>query len=131
MNAVGPQQRRSARLAFLAAGLAMSAWAPLVPFAKLRLALGEADLGLLLLCLGAGSLVAMPVTGMFAARFGCRKVVLMSGALVCLVLPLMAVAPSPLLLGAALFAFGAALGTLDVAMSAWPCSSAAWKPRVC
>lgn len=117
MNAVGPKQRLSTRLAFLAAGLAMSAWAPLVPFAKQRLALGEADLGLLLLCLGAGSLMAMPVTGMLASRFGCRVVVLASGAFVCLVLPGLAIAPTPMLLGATLFAFGAALGTLDVAMN--------------
>ena len=117
MNSVGPKQRLSTRLAFLAAGLAMSAWAPLVPFAKQRLGLGEADLGLLLLCLGAGSLMAMPVTGMLASRFGCRPVVLASGAFVCLVLPGLAFAPTPLLLGATLFAFGAALGTLDVAMN--------------
>ncbi|USX26558.1 MFS transporter [Oxalobacteraceae bacterium OTU3CINTB1] len=117
MNSVGPKQRLSTRLAFLAAGLAMSAWAPLVPFAKQRLALGEADLGLLLLCLGAGSLMAMPVTGLLASRFGCRVVVLVSGAFVCLVLPGLAVAPTPMLLGATLFAFGAALGTLDVAMN--------------
>jgi fucose permease len=117
MNSVGPKQRLSTRLAFLAAGLAMSAWAPLVPFAKERLALGEADLGLLLLCLGAGSLMAMPVTGLLASRFGCRIVVLVSGAFVCLVLPGLAVAPTPMLLGATLFAFGAALGTLDVAMN--------------
>jgi len=117
MNSVGPNQRLSTRLAFLAAGLAMSAWAPLVPFAKERLALGEADLGLLLLCLGAGSLMAMPVTGMLASRFGCRVVVLVSGAFVCLVLPGLAIAPTPMLLGATLFAFGAALGTLDVAMN--------------
>jgi MFS family permease len=117
MNIVGPRQRLSTRLAFLAAGLAMSAWAPLVPFAKMRLALGEAELGLLLLCLGAGSLLAMPVTGVLAARFGCRLVVLASGALVCLVLPGLAFAPTPLLLGCTLFAFGAAIGTLDVAMN--------------
>lgn len=117
MNSVGPKQRLSTRLAFLAAGLAMSAWAPLVPFAKERLALGEADLGLLLLCLGAGSLMAMPVTGLLASRFGCRIVVLVSGAFVCLVLPGLAMAPTPMLLGATLFAFGAALGTLDVAMN--------------
>jgi len=117
MNSIGPKQRLSTRLAFLAAGLAMSAWAPLVPFAKERLALGEADLGLLLLCLGAGSLMAMPVTGLLASRFGCRIVVLASGAFVCLVLPGLAMAPTPMLLGATLFAFGAALGTLDVAMN--------------
>jgi predicted MFS family arabinose efflux permease len=117
MNKVGPLQRLSTRLAFLASGLAMSAWAPLVPFAKQRLAMSEAELGLVLLCLGGGSMVAMPLTGMWTARFGCRLVVLISGALTCLFVPGLAFAPTPLLLGATLFAFGASIGTLDVGMN--------------
>ncbi|HEV7813775.1 MAG TPA: MFS transporter [Janthinobacterium sp.] len=117
MNTVGPKQRLSTRLAFLVAGLAMSAWAPLVPYAKTRLGLEEGGLGLLLLCLGGGSLLAMPATGVLASRFGCRPVVLCSGAVVCLSMPMLAVAPSPLLLSLALFLFGASLGTLDVAMN--------------
>ncbi|NHZ63868.1 MFS transporter [Massilia genomosp. 1] len=106
MSDTGPQQRFSTRLAFLAAGLAMSAWPPLVPLAKLRLGLGEGQLGLLLLCLGAGSLLAMPSTSFMSARFGERPVLLCSGLIVCLLLP-----------GCVLFAFGAAIGTLDVAMN--------------
>ncbi len=117
MTRVGPQQRLSTRLVFLANGLAMAAWAPLVPFAKARLALGEAELGLLLLCLGGGSLMAMPLTGMLTARFGCRLVMLVSGTLVCLFVPGLAFAPTPLLLGATLFAVGASIGTMDVAMN--------------
>jgi MFS family permease len=116
-NKVGPRQGRSTRLAFLTAGLAMSAWAPLVPFAKLRLGLGEAQLGLLLLCLGAGSLLAMPATGILSTRYGCKRVILWGGALTCAVLPGLAVAPSALLLAAVLFTFGAAIGMLDVAMN--------------
>jgi predicted MFS family arabinose efflux permease len=95
----------------------MSAWAPLVPFAKTRLGLGEAELGLLLLCLGGGSLLAMPLTGMLTARFGCRLVVLLSGAFTCLFVPGLAFADTALLLGATLFAVGASIGTLDVAMN--------------
>jgi len=117
MNAVGPKQRLSTRLAFLVAGLAMSAWAPLVPYAKARVGLDEAGLGLLLLCLGCGSLLAMPLTGVLSSRFGCRRVVLASGFLACLILPALAFAPTPLSLGAALFLFGGAIGTLDVAMN--------------
>lgn len=95
----------------------MAAWAPLVPYAKERLQIEAAQLGMLLLCLGIGSLLAMPITGALTTRFGCRPVVLVSGALVCAVLPFLAVAPSPLLLGATLFLFGATIGTLDVAIN--------------
>lgn len=117
MTTTGFKQRLSTRLAFLAAGTLMSAWAPLVPYAKARMGLDEAQLGLLLLCLGIGSLSAMPITGMLASRFGCRRVILLSGALTCLILPLLSLAPSPLLLAISLFLFGAAIGTLDVAMN--------------
>ncbi len=95
----------------------MAAWAPLVPYAKERLHLEASQLGMLLLCLGIGSLLAMPVTGTLTSRFGCRPVVLVSGALVCAVLPFLAVAPTPLLLGVTLFLFGATIGTLDVAIN--------------
>jgi predicted MFS family arabinose efflux permease len=111
------KHRWSTRLAFLAAGIGMSAWAALVPFAQARMGLEQGELGLLLLCLGIGSLTAMPVTGVLAARFGCRPVILWSGALACVVLPALSLAPTPLLLALTLFVFGAAIGTLDVAMN--------------
>ena len=116
-QAIDRRHRLSTRLTFLTAGLAMSAWAPLVPYAKERLALAEGPLGLLLLCLGAGSLLAMPLTGALAARFGCRAVVLWSALVVCLALPGLALAATPLQLGLVLFIFGASLGTMDVAMN--------------
>lgn len=97
--------------------MAMSAWAPLVPYVQARLGLEKAALGMLLLCLGIGSVLAMPIAGLLASRFGCRRVVLASGALTCLVLPALAAAPTAASLGMALFLFGAAIGTLDVAMN--------------
>ena len=113
----GLQQRVSTRLAFLAAGMAMSAWAPLVPFAQARTGVEPGQLGLLLLCLGIGSLLAMPVTGVLAARFGCRRIILLSGLGCCLVFPFLAMAPTAWSLALVLFLFGAAIGTLDVAMN--------------
>jgi predicted MFS family arabinose efflux permease len=115
-KAIDHRHRVSTRLAFLTAGLAMSAWAPLVPYAKERLALAEGPLGLLLLCLGAGSLLAMPLTGALAARFGCRAVVLWSALVVGLALPGLALAATPWQLGMVLLVF-ASLGTMDVAMN--------------
>ena len=105
------------RTIFLINGLGMSAWAPLVPFARDRLQLSGASLGALLLCLGIGSLAAMPVTGTLVARFGCRRVMCFSTLLVLLMMPLLATADSHLLMAAALMLFGAGLGMLDVAMN--------------
>ncbi|MGB8927278.1 MAG: MFS transporter [Pantoea agglomerans] len=105
------------RTIFLINGLGMSAWAPLVPFARDRLQLSGASLGALLLCLGIGSLAAMPVTGTLVARFGCRRVMCFSTLLVLMMMPLMATADSHLVMAAALMLFGAGLGMLDVAMN--------------
>ena len=105
------------RTIFLINGLGMSAWAPLVPFARDRLQLSGASLGALLLCLGIGSLAAMPVTGTLVARFGCRRVMGFSTLLVLLMMPLLATADSHLVIAAALMLFGAGLGMLDVAMN--------------
>jgi predicted MFS family arabinose efflux permease len=105
------------RIVFLIAGLGMSAWAPLVPFASQRLALSGASLGGLLLCLGIGSLAAMPITGGLIARFGGRSVMLCSTLVVLAVLPLLATLDVMWLMAGTLMIFGAGLGMLDVAMN--------------
>jgi MFS family permease len=118
ISADSPATRLATRLAFLATGIALSCWAPLVPFAKARLGVDEAQLGLLLLCLGFGSILAMPITGMLSARLGARPMILLGGAGAGLLLPALAFANSPTALGAALLGFGASIGTLDVAINA-------------
>jgi len=114
---IGARERLSTRIAFLVAGVAMAAWAPLVPYAKARTGVDEATLGLLLLALGAGSIAAMPLTGALAARYGCRKLILLAGAAVCACLPLLAYCATVPTLALALFGFGAAIGTIDVAIN--------------
>lgn len=113
----GKMERISTRVAFFIAGFAIAAWAPLVPFAKSRLALDEATLGLVLLCLGIGSIVSMPLVGMAAARFGCRNVIWAGAIALCLIIPCLAIAPSMLTLAITLFLFGAAVGTIDVTVN--------------
>jgi predicted MFS family arabinose efflux permease len=113
----GRREQWATRAVFLLAGLAMAAWAPLVPFAKARLGVDDATLGLLLLCLGLGSLVAMPITGILANRFGCRKVIVASAIGVAIVLPLLALVDSVVGLAVVLALFGASVGTLDVTMN--------------
>jgi predicted MFS family arabinose efflux permease len=109
---------RATRGFFLLCGIGMASWAPMVPFARVRLGLDEAELGAVLLCMGVGSTVTMPLAGWVSHRHGNRVVLPISGALVCAAIPLLALAPSTILLGAALTFFGAALGVLDVAMNA-------------
>lgn len=117
VSADRPATRLATRLSFLVAGFGMACWAPLVPFAKQRLAVDDALLGLLLLSLGIGSVVAMLATGVLSARHGSKPIIVAAGLGLALVLPTLAIAGTPLTLALALLAFGASLGSIDVAMN--------------
>lgn len=111
------RQQAATRAAFFVPGFAIACWAPLVPFAKARAGLDDALLGVVLLCLGLGSLLAMPLSGMLAARYGCRRVMLSTVVAIVLLLPLLALVSTPLGIGIVLLAFGAAIGAMDCVMN--------------
>ncbi|MEA4837797.1 MAG: MFS transporter [Rhodospirillaceae bacterium] len=98
-------------------GLAFAAWGPLVPFAKERAGLDDAQLGLVLLGLGAGALLSMPLAGALTARLGCRTVLMAATLLICAVLPALSWIETPALLAAALFIFGIGIGAMDCAIN--------------
>lgn len=109
----GLPEQVSTRIVFFIIGVGGAAWAPLVPFAKNRTGLNDGQLGLLLLCLGAGSILAMPIAGILATRFGCRRVIVVASGLIGLTLPMLATATNLPLLVTALFVFGAGIGSVD------------------
>ena len=125
MNAPSPvsvptanhSERVSTRIAFLIAGLLMSAWAPLVPLVKARAGLDDGGLGLLLLGLGGGSIVAMPFAGYLTAHYGCRPVVIWATIVLCAVLPLLSTLMWLPGLVIAVILFGVSMGMLDCAMN--------------
>ena len=73
-DAYQSRAKLATRLAFVAAGFGVACWAPLVPFAKSRCHLGDDTLGLVLLLLGAGSIVAMPLAANLSARFSSKPI---------------------------------------------------------
>lgn len=105
------------RLAFLIAGFALSCWAPLVPYVKRGMNVDEHILGMLLLCMGAGSVGAMVVTGGLCSRLGSKPVIIGSACGLAATVPFLALAGTPWQLAVALLLFGAAMGSLDVAMN--------------
>lgn len=115
--ASGTAQQVATRAAFFMAGFAMSAWAPLIPFVRTRLDVNDGQLGALLLCLGGGSVIGMPMAGTLAGRFGCRRVIMIAVLIICGALPILSVAGHVAVIAAALLCFGAAIGTLDVVMN--------------
>jgi len=105
------------RAVFMIPGLGIAIWAALVPFAKARAHLDEHALGLVLLCLGAGSIISMPLAGALAAWLGNRRVLLGGFVMMSATLPFLALGTSAWLLALALFFFGAGMGSLDCVMN--------------
>ncbi|MFD2265612.1 MFS transporter [Lacibacterium aquatile] len=110
--------QRAVRLFFLVCGIGNAAWAPMVPFLKVRLGLDDAMLGLVMLALGTGGTIAMPLAGVMIHKIGTRLTMTLGGLLFAASLPLLALAPSFWILAASLGMFGFGLGMLDVSMNA-------------
>jgi MFS family permease len=104
-------------LAFLACGIGLACWAPLVPLAKERLAIGDGTLGLLLLCLGLGSVGAMQLAGPLTSKLGARPAILVGGIGQAILLPFLAFAPTVSTMAIALLLFGAFVGVIEVGMN--------------
>lgn len=117
-----PASARSARgaiaLVFFMHGVLTGGWVPHIPLAKEALGVGTGVFGWILLAMAGGGVAAMPVAGALIGRTGSAAVVRVAGLLFCLSFPLPLYAQGPLALAGALALFGAALGTLDVAMNA-------------
>lgn len=110
-------ERVATRIIFFIAGMVTAIWAVIVPFAKVNTGVDDAVLGSLLLCLGAGAIVAMPLTGPLTSRFGCRKVIGCAVMIVIFATPFLSVISDPLTLGLTLLLFGVGIGITDCAMN--------------
>jgi MFS family permease len=113
---------RRARLAvsaaFFANGFAFANWAARIPAVKDHVGLSTGSLGVALLGIAIGAVVAMPLAGALLVRFGSRGLTRATLALACVALPLPALAGSLPVLMAALALLGIASGSLDVSMNA-------------
>lgn len=109
--------RFATRAAFLVAGFGLACWAPLVPLAKTRLGVDDGTLGLLLLCLGLGSVAAMQLAGPLTSRIGARPAVVAGGVGQAVLLPFLAFAPDVWTMAIALMLFGGFLGVIEVGMN--------------
>lgn len=110
--------RRAISAIFLLNGAGIGAWAVHVPTVQARAGFDTATLGLLLLTIAGGAMAAMPLCGALIARHGSRRLTLGSALLFPIMLAALVGASSPAFLFVFAFLFGAANGTLDVAMNA-------------
>ena len=110
--------RWSVSSVFFLTGLGTANWAVRIPAVQGALGLSEGRLGIALLGVSAGALVAMPVAGRLVARHGSRPITWGAAMLFALALMLPPTAPTFATLVVALVALGLANGLLDVAMNA-------------
>jgi fucose permease len=115
-----PVLRRAAIATAVVFGLnafLMAGWVVRLPATRDRLHADPAQLGVALLMLGLGSLVAMPWTGRLCARYGSRRIVTVMLVPSCGALVVLAHLPTVWATGAGLFVLGAGYGAWDVAMN--------------
>ncbi|QEC43223.1 MFS transporter [Pseudobacter ginsenosidimutans] len=110
--------KTATQLIFLVCGLGVASWAPMVPYAKDRLGLHEGQLGILLLFMGGGAFIMMPLAGWLSNKYGNRVIMLAAGLLLGCLLPLLLLIDSVAVMAIALLLFGAGAGAIDVAMNA-------------
>ena len=110
--------RLSTFLVFGVNGAMIGTWVAHIPWLQDHLGVSKATLGLCLLCMAAGALVPMPVTGHFLDRLPSASLTRWTTLVFCLMLPLPLLATSPYMLAAILFVFGASTGAMDVSMNA-------------
>jgi MFS family permease len=103
---------------FIAHGLLFGTWVARIPAVQDDLDLGEGELGVALLFITFGAILAMPVAGWIVAREGSRATARQTVVVFAALLPGVALAPNLVLLALALLLFGAAAGALDIAMNA-------------
>jgi predicted MFS family arabinose efflux permease len=104
-------------LVFAVNGLLLATWVARIPATRDRLGASAAELGLVLLAPGVGSLLSMPFSGRWCRRFGSRLVVAATTVASSVALVLLAVVPTLVGLGLTLFVWGTFYGSWDVAMN--------------
>jgi MFS family permease len=111
------QARGAVTAIFFLNGILFGAWAARIPAIRDRLLLSDGELGLALAFIPIGAIVAMPLAGAAAARFGSRRTTRVAFALACTTIGVVALAPSLVVLAALALALGVGMGSLDVSMN--------------
>ena len=114
---IGMREVHAARAFFFIGGFGTATWAPLVPLLRERLMVGDDVLGMLLLCIGVGSLLTMPLSGALAMRLGCRRVVMTAAVFFAAILLLVSCVDTLSLAVPIVLIFGAVMGCIDVVVN--------------
>ncbi|SPT68076.1 Inner membrane protein ybjJ [Anaerobiospirillum thomasii] len=105
---------KAAKFSFFLAGFAMAAWAPLVPYLKVRLNITHLELSQIILLMGAGSIVGMLATSQLIKLLGVRKALFSSAVVLLLSIVFLVNADSYYMAAAAISAYGITIGCMEV-----------------
>jgi MFS family permease len=103
---------------FFVNGAVIGTWVAHIPWVQERFDFSKSTLGLIILTMSIGVIVALPVMGQAIVRLGSVRATRIAGTVCVLVLPLPLLAPEPWLLPVALAILGASSGAMDVSMNA-------------
>ena len=99
-------------------GFISAGWIARIPAVTSKLNLDTAQLGLLLLFIAIGSLIAFQMIGHWIEQYGSNRTTFIFSLFYVGAFISMALAPGPWMLGPALFLYGFGFGATDVAMNA-------------
>jgi MFS family permease len=103
---------------FLILGFNFSTWASRIPALKTQLHLSTAEVGILLLACGLGAVFSFPVTATLLHKLGSRKLCVLAGAILPILLLCLAYAPTYPLAMTVMAVEGIVISCLNVAMNA-------------
>jgi hypothetical protein len=112
------QARVSLTTIFASTGVFVGSWAARIPAVQSEFHLSLARLGLTLACMTLGAIFSSPLAGFVSPRYGSRSLLRFSAPFQALAFAFIALAPSRILLGLALFLMGAVNGLVQVSMNA-------------
>jgi MFS family permease len=112
------KESRSVGLVFAVNSLFFGSWITRLPDIQENIRIGEGDLGLALLGLPLGSVLAMPFISYFIQKYGAGRVSIFIGIVFCIISTLPVFATSHLGLFFILMSVGVSTGSMDIAMNA-------------
>lgn len=111
--------KQAVALVFIASGFGFASWASRIPQVRSELGLSPAQLGVLLLAIAIGSLIALPSAGFVVHRFGAAKAIVVMSLVAAggLILTAVGVLVSVTPVAVGLLLIGIGVGVWDVAMN--------------
>ena len=103
---------------FLLCGSAVTVWATHIPVVQEKLGISHAQIGILILLLGAGALASMQAIGGAVDKYGSAKTLKACSIVLGIALFLPGIAVNYLSLSIAMFILGTTIGAIDIAMNA-------------